>query len=138
MAAHMDSGDEEITSINVTPLVDIFLVLIIILMVTAEFSRYRTIPVQLPKANASVMKREPQKATVTIKPNGEIYWNDKAVESIQTFSTLAKSAKAANPDIAVIVRAEGKTEYSRILALLDEVKLAGISKVGLAVDGDKK
>jgi biopolymer transport protein ExbD len=138
MAANMDSGDEEITAINVTPLVDIFLVLIIILMVTAEFSRYRTIPVQLPKANASVMKREPQKVTVTIKPEGQVYWNDKPVENMQAFSALVKSAKVSNPDLAVIMRAEGKTEYSKVLELLDEVKLAGISRVGLAVDADKK
>ena len=62
-----DSGDEVIGDINVVPLVDIMLVLVIILMVTAEFTKYRTVPIQLPKVNAVAMKREPHKVAITIK-----------------------------------------------------------------------
>ncbi|MCX7633260.1 MAG: biopolymer transporter ExbD, partial [Turneriella sp.] len=71
-----DSGDEVIGDINVVPLVDIMLVLVIILMVTAEFTKYRTVPIQLPKVNAVAMKREPHKIAITIKPNGKVYIGD--------------------------------------------------------------
>ena len=52
------NGQGPISDINVTPLVDIMLVLVIILMVTAEFTRYKTIPVSLPKVNAAAVKNE--------------------------------------------------------------------------------
>ncbi|MCE9500035.1 MAG: biopolymer transporter ExbD [Leptospira sp.] len=138
MAGGASSGDEEISSINVTPLVDIMLVLVIILMVTAEFTKYRTVPVQLPKVNASAMKREPQKISLTIKKDRSLWWNDKAVTDLKTLPQRLRAAKAAQSELAVILRAEGKTEYQDVLRLLDEVKLAGISKVGLAVDSGKR
>lgn len=138
MAGNSSSNEEEISGINVTPLVDIMLVLVIILMVTAEFTRYRTIPVQLPKVNASAMKREPQKIILTIKKDGTIWWNDKQVQDLRTLPQKLKGAKALQNEVAVILRAEGKTEYERVLHLLDEVKTAGISKVGLAVESATK
>ncbi len=134
MAANTASGDEEISGINVTPLVDIMLVLVIILMVTAEFTRYRTVPVALPKVNASAMRREPQKISLTIKPDGSVFWEDKRIEDMRTLPARLRGAKRTKPDIAVILRAEGKTDYDHVLMILDQVKDAGISKVGLAVD----
>lgn len=138
MAASNTGSEEEISGINVTPLVDIMLVLIIIIMVTAEFTRYRTIPISLPKVKAAAVKREPHKVAITIKTDGNIYWNDKKIKKIQTLPSRLRTAKRLHPDVAVILRAEGKTEYSNLLDILDQVKLAGISKVGLAVDSNKK
>jgi len=134
MAASSGSNDEEISGINVTPLVDIMLVLVIILMVTAEFTRYRTVPVALPKVNASAMRREPQKVSLTIKPDGSLWWEDKKLENISALPARLRSEKSQKPDLAVILRAEGKTDYDHVLKILDMVKEAGISKVGLAVD----
>ena len=92
-------------------------------------------PVQLPKVNAATMKREPQKVSLTIRADG-LYLNDKKVERSNLQQRL-RQAKAAQPEIAVILRAEGKAEYQDVLSLLDQVKEAGISKVGLAVDSAK-
>src|SRR5687767_4708274 len=114
MAASASSNDEEISGINVTPLVDIMLVLVIILMVTAEFTRYRTVPVALPKVNASAMRREPQKISLTIKPDGSLWWEDKLVDNIATLPAKLRAAKAAKPDLAVILREEGKTDYDHV------------------------
>jgi biopolymer transport protein ExbD len=133
-----DSGDEVIGDINVVPLVDIMLVLVIILMVTAEFTKYRTVPIQLPKVNAVAMKREPHKIAITIKPNGKVYIGDKEVKDLAELSPRLVAAKKAQPDVAVILRMEKDTKYSDMLKVLDDVKLAGISKVGLAVDSAKK
>lgn len=140
MAAKVsDSGsDEVIGDINVVPLVDIMLVLVIILMVTAEFTKYRTVPIQLPKVNAVAMKREPHKVAITIKPNGAVYWNDKEVKDLGTLPPRLQAAKKAQPDVAVILRMEKDTRYAEMLRVLDDVKMAGISKVGLAVDSAKK
>lgn len=133
-----DSGDEVIGDINVVPLVDIMLVLVIILMVTAEFTKYRTVPIQLPKVNAVAMKREPHKVAITIKPNGKVYLGDKEIKDLAELGPRLVSAKKAQPDVAVILRMEKDTRYSDMLKVLDDVKLSGISKVGLAVDSAKK
>lgn len=131
-------GDEVIGDINVVPLVDIMLVLVIILMVTAEFTKYRTVPIQLPKVNAVAMKREPHKVAVTIKPNGKVYIGDKEIKNLEELQPRLSAAKKAQPDVAVILRMEKDTKYSDMLKVLDDVKLSGISKVGLAVDSAKK
>lgn len=138
MAGSTGNDDGQISGINVTPLVDIMLVLVIILMVTAEFTKYRTVPVSLPKVNAAAIKREPHKVALTIKKNGFVYWNDRRIKKLDTLPARLKTAKKLHPDVAVILRAEGDIKYRRLLDLLDEVKLAGISKVGLAVDSAKK
>lgn len=133
-----DSGDEVIGDINVVPLVDIMLVLVIILMVTAEFTKYRTVPIQLPKVNAVAMKREPHKIAITIKPDGKVYIGDKQVKDLNELQPRLTAAKKAQPDVAVILRMEKDTKYGEMLRVLDDVKLSGISKVGLAVDSAKK
>lgn len=131
-------GDETIGDINVVPLVDIMLVLVIILMVTAEFTKYRTVPIQLPKVNAVAMKREPHKVAITIKPDGKVFLGDKPVKNLEELGPRLVAAKKAQPDVAVILRMEKDTKYSDMLKVLDDVKLSGISKVGLAVDSAKK
>lgn len=133
-----NSGDETIGDINVVPLVDIMLVLVIILMVTAEFTKYRTVPIQLPKVNAVAMKREPHKVAITIKPDGKVFLGDKPVKNPEELGPRLTAAKKAQPDVAVILRMEKDTKYSDMLKVLDDVKLSGISKVGLAVDSAKK
>lgn len=131
------NGSGPISDINVTPLVDIMLVLVIILMVTAEFTRYKTIPVALPKVNAAAVKTEPHRLTVTIKKTGELFVQDKPVTGLDDIYDQVKAAKDTYPDLAVIVRAEGDHPYRKVLAVLDKIKAAGASKVGLAVEADK-
>jgi biopolymer transport protein ExbD len=96
------------------------------------------VPIQLPKVNAVAMKREPHKVAITIKPNGKVYLGDKEVKDLAELSPRLVAAKKAQPDVAVILRMEKDTKYSEMLKVLDDVKLAGISKVGLAVDSAKK
>ncbi|MCS6985328.1 MAG: biopolymer transporter ExbD [Leptospiraceae bacterium] len=132
-----ESSEGSLTDINVIPLVDIMLVIIIILMVTAEFTKYRTVPVQLPKINAAAIKKEPQKIALTIKKGGELYFNDKRVNNFDDLPAMLRAAKQAQPQVVAILRAEDDIPYSQVVKVLDEVKLAGIAKVGLAVDAAK-
>jgi biopolymer transport protein ExbD len=130
------NGSGPISDINVTPLVDIMLVLVIILMVTAEFTRYKTIPVALPKVNAAAVKTEPHRLTVTIKKTGELFVQDQPATLDDVYGQV-KAAKDTYPDLAVIVRAEGDHPYRKVLTVLDKIKSAGASKVGLAVEAEK-
>lgn len=138
MAGNTSKKGSAIGDINVVPLVDIMLVLVIILMVSAEFTKYRTVNVQLPKINAAAVQSEPVKVTLTLKPNGSLYWDNTPITDINSLQELLSNEKANKPGLAVIMRAEGDTNYRAVLDILDKVKLAGISKVGLAVDDAKR
>lgn len=138
MAGSASGNESEISGINITPLVDIMLVLVIILMVTAEFTKYRTVPIALPKVNAAAVKKEPQKVALTVQMNGDVIWNDRKIDDLNKLPAMLKTAKKLQPEVAVILRAEGDIQYRQLLGILDEVKMAGIAKVGLAVDGAKK
>lgn len=137
MAGSQKNSSGPISDINVTPLVDIMLVLVIILMVTAEFARYKTIPVSLPKVNAAAVKNEPHRISVTIKKDNRLFVQDKPALGLDDVFDQIKAAKESWPDLAVILRAEGDHPYKQVLAVLDKIKAAGASKVGLAVEADK-
>ncbi|MBX7059124.1 MAG: biopolymer transporter ExbD [Leptospirales bacterium] len=135
-AGPSQSDDGEISGINVVPLIDIMLVIVIILMITAEFTKYRTIPIKLPNINAASVRQEPQKVNITVHPDGRLFWNDRPIDPA-TLPALLRAQKQIQPDLAVIMRAEGATSYQSVLSVLDTVKEAGIVKVGLAVDSNR-
>ena len=133
-----DNDDNGISGINVTPLVDIMLVLVIILFVTAEFSKYKLLPVKLPKIKAGVSKKEPHKVYLTVVGGGVVYWNDEKVEDIDTLQLRLKAEKSAFERMSVIIRGEKDTPYGELIPIIDEVRLAGISRIGLAGEKGKK
>jgi len=110
------------------------LVLVIILMVTAEFTRYHSVAVSLPKINASAVKKEPQRMILTIKKDKSIWINDKALIQDQNLLAVLVATKTEKPDIALILRAEENIDYNYVVQILDQAKSAGISKIGLAVE----
>ncbi len=133
----MSSGGDDsgsISDINVTPLVDIMLVLVIILMVTAEFTKYKTVNIALPKIKAVAVKQEPHKVILTVKIDGRVFWGDKVMDDIELLPERLKQEKTRYSNISVILRAESKTEYHKLMDVLDSVKSAGIAKVGLAAE----
>ena len=129
-----NSDDGDIGDINVTPLVDIMLVLVIILMVSAEFTRYKTVNIALPKMKAVAVKKEPKKVILTVKPDGRLFWGDKEFKDVELLPAKLKEEKSRYADMSVILQAEGKTDYEKLLNVLDGIKLAGISRVGLAAE----
>ena len=129
-----NDNDGDIGDINVTPLVDIMLVLVIILMVTAEFTRYKTVNIALPKMKAVAVKKEPHKVILTVKPDGRLFWGNKEFKEVERLPEKLKEEKTRYADISVILQAEGKTDYEKLLNVLDGIKLAGISRVGLAAE----
>jgi len=121
-----------VTGINVTPLVDITLVLLIIFMVTATFISEQALQVNLPK----VVKEEkaPHPAlVVTLGAKGELKFNqsDTNLEALQ--KQLAAEV-SSDPNLKIIIKADRSVPYERLAAVLDAVKLGGVVKVALAMD----
>jgi TolR protein len=117
------------SEINVTPLVDVMLVLLIIFMVTAPMLK-QGIDIELPKAKGKQLKSE-ERINVTIKKNGDIYLNNKKV----TLSKLIRKLRAIsklNPN--VYLKADRNVPYGEVVRVMAEIKDAGIEKVGLITE----
>jgi biopolymer transport protein ExbD len=124
------SGGGPMADINVTPLVDVMLVLLIIFMITAPLMQHK-VKVKLPEATleerAEAAKQPP--ITVTIKESGEVYWNDEKMTPAQFEQNLALSAQK-EPQPLVEVRADATTKYGIIDDAVHTIQHAGIKKVG--------
>jgi biopolymer transport protein ExbD len=121
-----------VTGINVTPLVDITLVLLIIFMVTATFISEQAFQIHLPK----VVKEEkaPQPAlTVSLGPNGELKFNLKNID-LGGLTQQMTVETSVNPEVKVILKAPKEISYEKVAQVLDALKLGGVQKVALAMD----
>ncbi len=130
----LPSSDDSnlVTGINVTPLVDITLVLLIIFMVISSFISEQALQVHLPK----VVKEEkaPQPAlTVTLGEEGELKFNRKDIDLEGLRQQMAVES-GTDPDVKVILKADKNITYEKLAAVLDAIKLGGVQKVALAMD----
>jgi biopolymer transport protein ExbD len=120
-----------ITSINVTPLVDITLVLLVVFMVTAKLIvRDRALPLDLPKAASGTEVQEV--LGVSILGSGETRVDGERVDE-EAILERAREAREANPDLRVAIEAEGVVPHARVMHVLDLLREAGVSRVGFGV-----
>lgn len=126
-----DDGDGMIADINVTPLVDITLVLLIIFMVTAKIIVSQSLPLDLPKAAAG---QEVQLIFgLELHASGETFVDGKKVANDDAILPLAREAQAKNPDLRAVIRADQAVQHGRVIRALDLLKQAGVSKIAFGV-----
>ena len=129
MAFSSGSGKGPMADINVTPLVDVMLVLLIIFMITAPLMSHK-VKVELPQAT---LEKKPDitipPITLAVTANGQVYWNDEAVTRDALDARLAVLAQRT-PQPQVDVRADNITKYGVIAEVVKQVRMAGIRKVG--------
>ncbi len=132
MAFKADSGDDVLAEINVVPLVDVILVVLIIFMVTAPMIMKPSINVNLPKA-ASGEATTPSKLNITIGSDGKINLDGKTVEDQEVLNAALEEVKK-NPDIQAIIAADKDVPHGRVVSVLDIVKGAGVKKFAISID----
>lgn len=118
-----------LSEINVTPLVDVILVLLIIFMVTAPLLQ-QGIDVNLPKAKGKDLPQE-ERVNVVIKRGGAIYMNDTPVSKDELIKKLAAISKL-NPN--VFLKADKDVPYGFVVEVMGEIKEAGIDKLGMVTE----
>ncbi len=131
MAAGAEDDDGVISGINVTPLVDICLVLLIIMMVTARIIANLSVPLDLPKA----ARGQDQQVffAVDLTKADEIFVDGEQVDKPEKVFTLAKAAFDKNPELRATIRADSAVPHGRVMEIMDFVKQAGINKIAFGV-----
>jgi biopolymer transport protein ExbD len=128
------SDDDEgglISAINVTPLVDVTLVLLIIFMVTARIIVSQGMPMDLPKAATG---EDTQSVfSVELTEDGRTFVDSSQVSNDKVVGELAAEAKKKNPELRATIRADQKVPHGRVIQVLDMLKQAKLSKVAFAV-----
>ena len=127
MASPLAQGNGIISGINVTPLVDIVLVLLVIFMVTTTIVAAPAIPMELPRASQT---EDVQVVfSVVLPPAGPVHVNGEAVTSDDTFARLARDAFRQDPHLRAVIQADGAVPHRRVIHTLDLLKTAGIARV---------
>jgi biopolymer transport protein TolR len=118
-----------IAQINVTPLVDVMLVLLVIFMVTAPIIQ-QGVQVNLPQAKAAAIPGSEQLLVVSIAKNGKIYLNDN-VMTLDELGSRMRAIRANEAEKQVYVRADQDVRYGLVMKAIAELKQAGIERVGM-------
>jgi biopolymer transport protein ExbD len=126
-----DNGDEGIVGINVTPLVDITLVLLIIFMVVAKMVVSQSVPLDLPKAASGTDVQVV--FAVELYANGDIIVDQKKIASDDALLPLAREGHAKAADLRAVIKADGTVQHQRVIHVLDLLKQAGIAKIAFGV-----
>jgi biopolymer transport protein ExbD len=132
MAASTNDNDEAISAINVTPFVDIVLVLLIILMVTSAQIVKAALEVELPRA-ASGADRVESTLNVVMRRDGEIRLDGNRITKEQ-LGLEVKSASRSNPKIRAVIQADKGVPYGDLVQIIDVVKANGVKSFALDVE----
>ena len=133
MAGTMAAGGrvKTISAINVTPLVDVMLVLLVVLMVASTYIVAQTLKVQLPKARATDGTAE-KPTTVQILKTGEFRLNEQPIDD-RGLEEKLKTAAAADAEMSLVVSADKEAQHGMVVHVMDIAKVAGITKFAINV-----
>lgn len=133
MATAMNAGEDEdgITSINITPLVDVFLVLLILVMISSSLLEQREIPVSVPTA-ANAGEKAPKASGLTMDKEGRVFFDGYESDSAAVVEAL-RAKLLQDSSHQVLIAADKSLVYEQVTRLLDWVRGAGIRKYALKV-----
>jgi biopolymer transport protein ExbD len=134
MAGSFGGSDEDaISGINVTPLVDVVLVLLVIFLVTAPVLYQSAIKVQLPKAKSGEEAGQKSPLNFTVSADGKVYWNGEEL----SWERLAERLKDLGPkaaDETAMISADQSTPHGTVIKLMDALRTAGLVRFALNVE----
>ena len=125
----MHKRNRVISQINVTPFVDVMLVLLIVFMITAPLLTVG-VSVDLPKTKASQLNSKGDPIIISIKKNGELYIQEREIDTLQLLPRL-KAISSGNKNLRIYVRGDKNVPYGLVLATIAKIKSSGFKKVAL-------
>ena len=131
MAAHARDDDDTISGINVTPLVDIALVLLVVFIVTAKLVVSPALPVVVPQASHATDTQSP--FSIDLGADGRVLVSGARVANDAAVVALARAALAKDPELRATLRADGAVPHARVIRAIDLLEEAGVTRVAFAV-----
>jgi len=125
-------SDEAITGINVTPLVDITLVLLIIFMVTAKLIAGQSVPLDLPKAATAGATQSV--FTVAVDADAHVSANGRPVADRAALQAEAKKALASDSSLRVLVSGSKRSSHGSVMQVVDSLRQVGVTRIAFAAD----
>lgn len=127
-----DAGDGDNAEINMIPLIDVMLVLLVIFIITAPLMTH-AVKVNLPVAASQPNEDKPETVNLSIKADGSVFWN---AEPVDTAAWQAKMDLAAqkNPQPEIHIRADGDLAYRNVAQIMSDAARAGLSKLGFVTE----
>ncbi len=126
------AGAAPMSDINMTPLIDVMLVLLVIFMSTAPLMS-SSLKLDLPKTDAGQPNDVPQFISVVLDPDGKLYFGDEAL-ALPDFIGRIDAAAKRNPQLEVQLRADRSVPYGRVAELIGIVQKAGLSRIGFVTE----
>ncbi|MEO7116405.1 MAG: biopolymer transporter ExbD [Caldimonas sp.] len=126
---------QPMSDINMTPLIDVMLVLLVIFMITAPLMT-SSLKLDLPKTDAAQPGDTPQFISVALDRDGRLFYGDEAVDAAE-FARRVGEAARRNPQTEVQLRADKAVPYGRVAELIGTVQKVGLTRIGFVADPEK-
>ena len=127
-----DETDEVMNEINMTPLVDVMLVLLIIFIITVPVMK-QAININLPRANSQPMDAKPETIRLGVDAAGHYFWNEAPIDDRQ-LSLLLTNAAATVPQPELHIRADKEVRYERVAQAMAAAQRSGVKKIGFITE----
>lgn len=125
-------GNKPMSDINVTPMVDVMLVLLIVFMVAAPLMTVG-VPIDLPQTQAKQLNTEQKPITVSVTPDGQVYLGDQPV-AIEDLAAQVAAVAVNGTEDRIYVRGDTSANYGAVMKVMGTLSAAGYSRIGLITD----
>jgi len=133
MAFSSEQDDDEVMSeINMTPLVDVMLVLLIIFMLTVPVLT-QSVDIELPQTVGKVSEQQPDAITISVNADGQLFWNDLPVDKTALQTRLAKSASQL-PQPQIRINGDRQARYDYVIQVMVAAQQAGLTQLGFVTE----
>ncbi|RZL49806.1 MAG: biopolymer transporter ExbD [Variovorax sp.] len=129
-----DEPDEVMNEINMTPLVDVMLVLLIIFIITVPVMKH-AVNIDLPQATSEPEQTKPQNILFTVAADGSYYWNENKIED-SALKPLLDEQAAKDPQPELHIRGDKAVRYERVAQAMSAAREAGVRKIGFITEPD--
>jgi biopolymer transport protein ExbD len=130
-----DDSDEVMNEINMTPLVDVMLVLLIIFMITVPVMKH-AVEIDLPRTTSQPQDTKPETIRLSVDAQGVYYWNEGRIEDAELERRLQEAA-VRTPQPELHIRGDRAVRYERVALAMSAAKRAGLHKIGFVTDPTK-
>lgn len=127
---------EEEPEINLIPLIDVLLVIVIFLAVSTTYSKFAELKITLPRASADVVQQKPVELDIAVNERGEYFLNRRAIDAHDPAGLVAemRAAAGSEKDPVIIIRADAKATHQSVIHVMEAARQAGYARITFATE----